>query len=141
MAETYEAKLARRLKLRAKFPHPLDLVAIRHVDRIAALSDDHKHLLGKAISQNLRSIPLAIERLEALGEDATVEFLLEDNNNKATQQATDAGDVETLMDVMTDCFPGTPVLTIRSLAQSAVMAGVVHTIRALREAVQSENFK
>jgi hypothetical protein len=45
------------------------------------------------------------------------------------------------MDVMTDCFPGTPALTIQSLAESEVMAGVARVIKAVREAMESRNFK
>jgi hypothetical protein len=121
MAETYEAKLARRLKMRATFSPPLHLVAIRHIDKIAALSADRQQLLGKAITQGLRSIPLALDRLETLGADATVDLLLQDNKSTATTQVPYAGDVETLIDVMTDCFPGTPALTIQSRAESAVI--------------------
>lgn len=141
MAEAYEAKLARRLKMRAKFPHPLDSVAIRHVDKIAPLSTAQRQLLGKAVNQNLRSIPLAIERLEVLGADATVDLLLQDNKNKEANQALYAGDVESLTDVMSDCFPGMPPITIQSLAESAVMADVLNVIKVLREAMESNNIK
>ena len=139
MAETYEAKLARRLKMRSKFESPLNEIAIRHVNKIAALSLEQRQLLGQAVRQNLRSIPLALERLEALGGDATVDLLLQDNKNKS--ETAYAGDVETLMDVMSDCFPGMPPLTIQSLAESAVMADVLNVIKVLREALASNNIK
>jgi hypothetical protein len=141
MAETYEAKLARRLKMRSKFESPLNEIPIRHVDKIAALSLEQRQLLGQAMRQNLRSIPLALERLETLGGDATVDLLLQDNKNKETDRTAHVGDVETLMDIMSECFPGMPQITIQSLAESAVMAEVLNVIKILREAFESNNIK
>jgi len=111
------------------------------VDGIAALSRVHQQLLAQAAIANLHSIPLALERLEALGENATIDLLLQQNRNRHAGPSAQARDIETLVDVMSECFPGMPSITAQSLGESVVMAEVVDVVRALREALYSNNLK
>lgn len=116
MAETYEKKLARRTRTRMTFPEDLQKCPLRHVDRVNTLTDAQKGLLGKAMKSGLLSIPLAIDRMEDKGDNITIEWILKDNQIK-TESNLQREDIETLVDILNDCFVPT---TLQALANPAL---------------------
>ena len=62
-----QTKAIRRRTLREAFPHPLNQVALRHVDAVAALDDAQRLILSKAIQKT--ELRYAGTLLEALNKD------------------------------------------------------------------------
>lgn len=135
MPDSYDAKLNRRLKTRALFPLALQSVPIRYVDTIAALDSRQQELLIEVIS-NGKSIRQTLPKLKKLGEEATIELLLREDNT----QYFDKEDVEALADILDECFPGMPSSSATALAESPVMAEALQIARDLRLAMESQNF-
>jgi hypothetical protein len=62
-----QTKAIRRRTLRDAFPHPLNQIALRHVDSVAALDDDRKLILSKAIQKT--DLRYATTFVDALNKD------------------------------------------------------------------------
>src|SRR3989304_10548813 len=85
--ETYEKKLARRLRIRTNFPGLLKKCPLRHVDKVQSLSDEQKKLLSIALDAGLKSIPVALEIFEnGQVEEVTVEDILRNNKFKRFEE-------------------------------------------------------
>lgn len=138
MAETYEKKLARRTRTRMTFPEDLQKCPLRHVDRVNTLTDAQKGLLGKAMKSGLLSIPLAIDRMEDKGDNITIEWILKDNQTKTENTNLQREDIETLVDILNDCFPSPPT-TLQALAESSTLSEVVRLLAAFRQGLESPN--
>ena len=80
MSETYDAKLKRRLKVRAGFPPALQQVPVRYVDDIAALSHNQQELLCEAVVAGTKSLRQILKRLKELGGNTTIQLLLKDDD-------------------------------------------------------------
>ena len=151
MPETYDARLVRRLRVRSKFPPALQQVSIRYVDEIDAL-DTRQHELLIEVMANGKSVRQTLPKLKKLGEDATIELLLKEDNLPWTArrlegavtsqdgQAFDREDVEALTDILDECFPGMPPASAAALAESPVMAETLQIVKDLRFAAESQNF-
>ena len=148
--ENLDVKLNRRLKARSKFPTALQQVPIHYVDAISALSPRHRELLIEAIAEK-RSIRQTLLRLKKLGEEATIELLLVNDdspsissptspNTSIVSQALDQEDIEALTDIIDECFPGMPPSSAQALAESPVMAEALQIVKDLRVAQESQNF-
>ena len=57
-----------------------------------------------------------------------------------TSQVVDAEDIEVLTNILGDCFPGVPSVSTVALAESPVMAEALQIVKALRLAMESQNF-
>ena len=57
-----------------------------------------------------------------------------------TLQVVDAEDIEVLTNILGDCFPGVPSVSAVALAESPVMAEALQIVKALRLAMESQNF-
>jgi hypothetical protein len=146
MTETYDAKLKRRMHTRSKFPRALQQVPLRFVDAIAVLDVRELDFLAEASNAQLRSIGVALSRLKEAGETVTIEFLLKDNQNEATDLpgVPIPGDVvvqeiEVLSDILNECFPGMPAHSAKALAESPVMLEVLTVSTSIRAAMESRN--
>ena len=65
-----QTKAIRRRAVRDTFPHPLNQIALRHVDSVAALGDEHRLILCKAILKtNLRH---AVTFIDILNKGAVI---------------------------------------------------------------------
>ena len=135
MPESYDVKLNRRLRTRAIFPAALQNVPIRYVDTIAALDTRQQELLTEAMASG-RSVRQTLPRLKRLGEAATLEMLLREEG----AQPFEKEDVETLADILDECFPGMPASSAAALAESPVMAEALRIVADLRAALESQNF-
>ena len=148
--ENYDAKLNRRLKVRSKFPIVLQQVPVHYVDEISALSPRHRDLLIEAMAKK-KSIRQILSKLKKLGEEATIELLLVNDdspsissptslNTSNVSQRSDKEDVEALTDIIDECFPGMPPSSAQALAESPVMAEALQIVKDLRVAQESQNF-
>ena len=138
--ETYDKKLTRRLKTRADFPQALQQVPIRYVDEISALTDRQQELLIEALV-NGKSIRQTLPKLKKLGDEATIESLMKTDPASTSQTSqVDAEDIEVLTNILGDCFPGVPSVSTVALAESPVMAEALQIVKALRLAMESQNF-
>ncbi|MGA7604323.1 MAG: hypothetical protein WCA79_00240, partial [Anaerolineales bacterium] len=139
--ETYDKKLTRRLKTRAGFPLALQQVPIRYVDEIFALTDRQQELLIEALVHG-KSVRQTLPKLKKLGDEATIELLMKTDAASISQtlQVVDAEDIEVLTNILGDCFPGVPSVSAVALAESPVMAEALQIVKALRLAMESQNF-
>ena len=139
--ETYDKKLTRRLKTRAGFPIALQQVPIRYVDEIFALTDRQQELLIEALVHG-KSVRQTLPKLKKLGDEATIELLMKTDPASISQtpQVVDAEDIEVLTNILGDCFPGVPSVSTVALAESPVMAEALQIVKALRLAMESQNF-
>src|SRR5271157_363448 len=139
--ETYDKKLNRRLKTRTNFPLALQQVPIRYVDEISALTDRQQELLMEALG-NGKSVRQTLPKLQNLGDEATIELLTKADpaSISQTSQVVDAEDIEVLTNILGDCFPGVPSVSTVALAESPVMAEALQIVKALRLAMESQNF-
>src|SRR5271157_2213146 len=135
--ETYDKKLTRRLKTRAGFPQALQQVPIRYVDEIFALTDRQQELLIEALV-NGKSVRQTLPKLKKLGDEATIELLM--RTDPASTSQVGAEDIEVLTNILGDCFPGVPPVSTVALAESPVMAEALQIVKALRLAMESQNF-
>ena len=138
--ETYDKKLNRRLKTRTNFPLALQQVPIRYVDEISALTDRQQELLMEALG-NGKSVRQTLPKLQNLGDEATIELLTKADPASTSQTSqVDAEDIEVLTNILGDCFPGVPSVSTVALAESPVMAEAQQIVKALRLAMESQNF-
>ena len=138
--ETYDKKLTRRLKTRAGFPQALQQVPIRYVDEIFALTDRQQELLIEALVHG-KSVRQTLPKLKKLGDEATIELLIRGDSASTSQTSqVDAEDIEVLTNILGDCFPGVPSVSTVALAESPVMAEALQIVKALRLAMESQNF-
>ena len=61
-----QTKAVRRRTLRDGFPHPLNQIALRHVDSVAAITDTQRLVLSKAVQKS--SLRHAVAFIEALNQ-------------------------------------------------------------------------
>jgi len=138
--ETYDKKLNRRLKTRTNFPLALQQVPIRYVDEISALTDRQQELLIEALVHG-KSVRQTLPKLQNQGDEATIELLMKADPASTSQTSqVDAEDIEVLTNILGDCFPGVPSVSTVALAESPVMAEALQIVKALRLAMESQNF-
>jgi hypothetical protein len=147
-----QTKAIRRRNLRDAFPHPLNQVALRHVDSVAALDDAHRLILARVIQKtDLRYVGTF---LEVLGKD--VNHLQNEDNLVAMVPPIPAkkaevisglpdtaksipADIDTLADLLLKCYPDMPTTSADALARADVMETSLLVVRETRNAIQTAN--
>jgi hypothetical protein len=125
-----QTKAVRRKTLREAFPYPLNQIALRHVDSVAALDDAHRLILSSAIQKtDLRYVGTF---LEALGKDAKhlqneddLVALIPATPVKKAEVIIDLGstaevnpaDIDTLVSLLLKCYPDMPTTSVDALAR------------------------
>lgn len=145
-------KAVRRRALRNAFPYPLNQIALRHVDSIAALNDDRRLILAKAIQKtNLRYATTFIQVLHRDGvhihhEDDLAALIpqtpvkeVEDIINNADVNQLDLIDINYLVALLMKCYPDMPPPSAMALARANVMDASLRVVQAAREAVHKAN--
>lgn len=135
MPETYDARLNRRLRVRSGFPPALQQVPIRYVDEIGALDGRQRELLVEARERG-KSVRQTLMKLKKLGEDVSLALLMRDDPSPSF----DKEDVDTLADILDQCFPGMPPASAAALAESPVMMEALQIVKDLRVCLESQNF-
>ena len=140
------------MRRRGGFPPALQDVPIKYVDSIAALDADQIDLLARANALGLKSIPVALSRLREAPDHVTIEYLFKDNHS--AEQPGEAGgrgsperaglldlDLDTIADILGECFPGMPSNSASALAGSPVMHETIGVVTAIRLALESGNLR
>lgn len=149
MPESAQTKSARRKNVRDGFPHPLNKVAIRHVDAISTLSQVQLELLLASVSE--ADLPYMSYFLTALKEapDITnkselvelVEAMRKDTSGKPQTTGHTEGrsasqeDEEYLVELLTSSFDTMPESSATALARSDVMKPCLDVVTTTRHAI------
>ena len=147
-----QTKAVRRKTLREAFPYPLNQIALRHVDSVAALDDAHRLILSSAIHKT--DLRYAGTLLEALGKDANhlqneddLVALIPATPVKKAEVISDLGstaevnpaDIDTLVSLLLKCYPDMPTTSADALARADVMETSLLVVRETRNAIQTAN--
>jgi hypothetical protein len=147
-----QTKATRRKTLREAFPHPLNQVALRHVDSVAALNDAQRLILSRAIQKT--DLRYASAFLEALNTD--VKCLQNEDDLVALVPATpvkkaeiimdladtaevDPTDIDTLLSLLLKCYPDMPTTSADALARADVMETSLRVVQETRNAIRTAN--
>ena len=147
-----QTKAVRRRTLRDGFPHPLNQIALRHVDSVAALTDTQRLILSRALQKsNLRHAAAFVEALNQQGdhiqnEDDLVALIptmpvkkVEKAKDHTDFNEVDPVDTEYLMNLLLKCYPDMPRTSANALARASVMEAPLQVVRATRNAIEKTN--
>lgn len=147
-----QTKAIRRRNLREAFPYPLNQIALRHVDSVAALNDAQRLILSRAIQKtDLRHAGTFLEALNKdikhlQNEDALVALIpatpvkkAEGINDFADTAEVDPADIDTLVSLLLKCYPDMPTTSADALARADVMETSLLVVRETRNAIQTAN--
>ena len=147
-----QTKAIRRRAVRDTFPHPLNQIALRHVDSVAALGDEHRLILCKAILKtNLRH---AVTFIDILNKGAVIvqsednlTALISSTLPESAEQLdihrdvieTDSADTDYLTNLLLKCYPDMPVTSADALARADVMKTALGVVQGTRNAIEAAN--
>lgn len=143
-----QTKAIRRRTLREAFPPPLNQIALRHVDSVAALDDERKLILSRAIQKtDLRYAATFIDVLNKgavliQNEDDLI-ALVPSPNAKETKKSigktnvseSNPADTDYLVNLLLKCYPDMPRTSANALARAPVMEGPLQVVQATRNAM------
>jgi hypothetical protein len=145
-----QTKAIRRRNLREAFPYPLNQIALRHVDSVAALNDAQRLILSRAIQKtDLRHAGTFLEALNKdikhlQNEDALVALIpatpvkkAEGINDFADTAEVDPADIDTLVSLLLKCYPDMPTTSGDALARANVMETSLRVVQATRSAIET----
>jgi len=147
-----QTKANRRRTLRDAFPHPLNQIALRHVDSVAALDDDRRLILSKAIQKtDLRYAGTFVDALNKDGdriqnEDGLVALIpatpvkeVESPIDNTDVNEIDPADRDYLMNLLMKCYPDMPPTSADALARADVMETSLRVVQETRNAIDAAN--
>ena len=147
-----QTKAIRRRTLRDAFPHPLNQIALRHVDSVAALDDDRRLILSKAIQKtDLRYAGTFVDALNKDGdriqnEDDLVALIppapvkeVESPINNTETGEVDPADTDYLVNLLMKCYPDMPPTSADALARADVMETSLRVVQETRNAIDAAN--
>lgn len=141
-------KALRRRTLREAFPPPLDQIALRHVDSIAALDDAGILILSQAIQKT--DLHHAAAFIDVLNKGAVhiqnaddLIALVPSPSRKEAEKPTgdtnvskfNPADTDYLVNLLLKCYPDMPRTSADALARAHVMEGPLQVFRATRNAM------
>ena len=144
-----QTKAIRRRTLREAFPPPLNQIALRHVDSVAALDDVRRSILSKAIQKtDLRHAATFIDVLNkgavlVQSEDDLLALIPSPSSKEAQMPAgkvqaceVNPVDIDYLMNLLLKCYPDMPQASADALSRSAVMETSLRVVTETRNAIQ-----
>lgn len=147
-----QIKAIRRRTLRETFPSPLNRIALRHVDSVAALGDGQKLILSQAIQKtDLRYAATFIDALNKDGdriqnEDDLVALISSTQAREVERpiDTTDANEVDPadkdyLVSLLMKCYPDMPPTSATALARAGVMETSLRVVQGTRNAIDGAN--
>ena len=147
-----QTKANRRRTLRDAFPHPLNQIALRHVDSVAALDDDRRLILSKAIQKtDLRYAGTFVDALNKDGdriqnEDDLMALIpptsakeVESPIDHTDANEVDPADTDYLVNLLMKCYPDMPPTSADALARADVMETSLRVVRETRNAIDEAN--
>ena len=145
-----QTKSVRRKALREAFPHPLNQVALRHVDSVAALDDAQQLILSRAaLKTDLRHVATFIDILNkevvlVQNEDDLVALVsspvskeVKTNPVPFAPSRVAPADIETLANLLLKCYPDMPTTSADALARAEVMEPSLRVVQATRGAIET----
>lgn len=145
-----QTKAIRRRTLREAFPYPLNQIALRHVDSVAALDGAHRLILSRAIQKtDLRHAGTFLEALNKdvnhlQNEDDLVALISAIPVKKAEAMIdiadtaeVNTADIDTLVSLLLKCYPDMPTMSADALARANVMETSLRVVRETRNAVHT----
>ena len=147
-----QTKAIRRRTLREAFLYPLNQIALRHVDSVAALDDVRRLILSKAIQKtDLRYAASFVDALNKDGnriqnEDDLMALIPATPVKKAEviidfidTTEVDPADIDTLVNLLLKCYPDMPTTSAEALARADVMETSLRVVQATRNALHEAN--
>lgn len=147
-----QTKAIRRRTLRDTFPYPLNQIALRHVDSVAALDDDRRLILSKAIQKtDLRYAATFVEAFNKGGdhiqnEDDLVALIsppptkeVESPIDYTEAGEVDPADTDYLTNLLMKCYPDMPPASADALARAGVMETALRVVQETRNALNQAN--
>jgi len=147
-----QTKAVRRKTLREGFPHHPNQIALRHVDSVAALDNDRKLILSRAIQKSdLRYAATLIDILNKgavliQNADDLIAFIHSSSTNEAEKRIgnTNVGesylaDTDYLENLLLKCYPDMPRNSADALVRTHVMEGPREIVRATCDALNKAN--
>lgn len=147
-----QTKALRRRTLRDSFHPPLNQIALRYVDSIAALDDDRRLILSKAIQKtDLRFAATFIDVLNKgavliQNEDDLIALLPSPTTKEAEKPIgntdindVDPADTDYLMHLLMKCYPDMPPASADALARAGVMETSLRVVQETRNAITEAN--
>lgn len=147
-----QSKALRRRTLRDAFPQPLNQIALRHVDSVAALDDDRRLILSKAVQKT--DLRFAVTFIDVLNkgavlvqnEDDLIALLPSPSANEAEKpigntdiSEVDPVDTDCLVDLLMKCYPDMPPASADALARAGVMETSLRVVQETRNAITEAN--
>lgn len=147
-----QTKANRRRTLRDAFPHPLNQIALRHVDSVSALDDNRRLILSRAIQKtDLRHTATFIDALSKEGdriqnEDDLVAQIpptqtkeVESPVDNRVANEVDPADTGYLVNLLMKCYPDMPPTSADALARADVMETSLRVVQETRNAIAEAN--
>ena len=147
-----QTKAIRRRTLRDAFPYPLNQIALRHVDSVAALDDDRRIILSTAIQKT--DLCYAATFIDALNKDGDriqneddLVALISSTQAREVERpidTTDANEVDPvnkdyLVSLLMKCYPDMPPTSADALARAGVMETSLRVVQGTRNAIDEAN--
>ena len=147
-----QVKAIRRRTLREAFPPPLNQIAVRHVDSVAALDDDRRLILSQAIQKT--SLRHAATFIDVLNKGTVLIQNADDlialiPSPTVKESGKPVGDTELskpnladtayIVNLLLKCYPDMPRTSADALARAHVMDGPLQVVRATRVAMNKAN--
>jgi len=151
----YAKRREHRLKLVEQLPPALHRkISLRNIEAFAALPDQARQTLEKAVQSGLTQIPNAIRLLkdnpllsvedlhtEAPGPETPAESPNTEAPGPETTPSLETPDAEALAALLRSRLPSMPETAARALAQSPSMADVLNVQIAVRQAMESPHLR
>jgi len=138
-----QTKAIRRRTLRETFPPPLNQIALRHVDAVAALDDDRRLILSQATQKtDLRHAATFIDVFNKgvvliQNADDLIALIPSPSAKEAEKSVSESNpaDVTYLANLLLKCYPDMPRTSADALAKARAMEGPLQVVRATRNAL------
>ena len=145
-----ETKAIRRRTLRQAFPHPLNQIALRHVDSVAALDNAQRLILSRAIQRTDLGHAAAFIDIFNKGavfvqnEDDLVALIpavapkkVKKNIDPIDASQVVPADTDTLAKLLLKCYPDMPTTSADALARAEVMEPSLRVVQVTRSAIET----
>ena len=152
VSDQAQTKAVRRRSLRQTFPPPLNQIALRHVDSVAALDDGQRLILSQAVQKtSMRQAAAFIDILSKgtvliQNVDDLIALISSPIAKEAEKpigvtevSASYSADTDYIVNLLLKCYPDMPRTSADALARAHVMEGLLQVVRATRNAMYKAN--
>ena len=144
MSETYQSKRERRQRMLEVLPAELrEHISLRNVEAVAALAPQAQTRLLEAIQAGLTRLPRAIEKLRKDPQASVADLLDPPSQVEVVMsiQSSQPSIVQTVADLIQECFPDMPRVSAEALAGADVMQVVRSVAETNQQIFRSSHIK